>query len=108
MKPAPPVIKIRPLIPVLRFGSSCAPTSGRRAAAHEIRPVERRTWERWEGGPGRVPGPERLGEEGAAPGPGLLSQMRSVISRRRHDIPYRPLPAETAAGVSIRGTAYRA
>src|SRR4051795_3582790 len=102
MKPAPPVIKIRPFIPFLRCRSSSAPLLGSQTmkpAAHEVRPVECRAGEGRDGGPGRVPGPERLGEEGAAPGPVLLSQMQSVISRRRHDIPCRPLPAETAAGV---------
>lgn len=42
-------------------------------AAHEVRPVERRTRERGDGGAGRVTGPERLGKEDAAAGPVLLT-----------------------------------
>jgi hypothetical protein len=76
-------------------------------AAHEVRPVERRAGERGDGEPGRVPGPERLEEEGTAPGPVLLIQVRSVVSRRRHGIPSVLSRLNLPPAFSIRGTAYR-
>jgi len=70
-------------------------------AADEVRPVERRTGERGDGGPGRVAGPERLGEEGAAPGPVLPGQKRSVISRRSHIVPLPPVSGANDPGTLI-------